>query len=223
MSTVVLRKPGLLAYEQSYRAMSDYTSQRNAQSEDEIWCLQHPPVYTLGLAGKKEHVLHQGDIPLVASDRGGQVTYHGPGQLVIYLLLDLKRNKLGIKDYVNLLEQAVIDYLADLEIQAQRREGAPGVYVQGSKIAALGIRVRRGCTYHGIALNVNMDLTPFKGINPCGYPQLAVTQLAEYLPEITIDQVASALVDKLTHKLFNERCTIIEKQGLADTADNNAA
>lgn len=223
MRTVVLRKPGLRAYEQTYRAMSDYTLQRDVHSEDEIWCLEHTPVYTLGLAGKQEHVLDKGDIPLFSSDRGGQVTYHGPGQLVIYLLLDLKRAKLGIKDYVSLLEQSVIDYLADLKIQAQRREGAPGVYVQGSKIAALGIRVRRGCSYHGLALNVNMDLAPFKGINPCGYPQLSVTQLADYRPELTIEQVAPVLVAKLADSLFDKPCTIVEKQGLCDTLDNDAA
>ena len=223
MTRLVLRKPGVLPYERSYEAMSAYTSQRNAQSEDEIWCLQHPPVYTLGLAGKKEHVLDAGDIPLIASDRGGQVTYHGPGQIVIYLLLDLKRRKLGVKNYVTVLEQAIIDYLVKLEVQAHRREGAPGVYVQGSKIAALGIRVRRGCSYHGIALNVNMDLTPFNGINPCGYPELGVTQLAAFRAEQSIDTVAAGLVDELSKKLFPEGCTIIEKQGLCDTAADNAA
>ncbi|NKB38001.1 MAG: lipoyl(octanoyl) transferase LipB [Gammaproteobacteria bacterium] len=223
MSKLVLRKPGLLAYEQSYQAMSAYTSQRDAESDDEIWCLEHPPVYTLGMAGKKEHVLDSGDIPLVSSDRGGQVTYHGPGQLVVYLLLNLKRIGIGIKDYVQVLEEAIIEYLEELEIPAHRRDGAPGVYVQESKIAALGIRVRRGCSYHGIALNVNMDLTPFSGINPCGYPQLGVTQLAEYRPELTIDEVASALVNKLREKIFPEGCTIIEKQGLCATADNDAA
>lgn len=157
--------------------MVRFTRERDEHSPDEIWCLQHLPVFTLGLGGKEEHILAAGDIPIIRTDRGGQVTYHGPGQLVVYLLLDLQRQGLTIKHYVALLEQALIDMCASLGIIAVRKAGAPGVYVSGKKIAALGIRVKRGCSYHGLALNVDMDLAPFQRINPCGYPGLEVTQL----------------------------------------------
>jgi len=157
--------------------MVRFTRERDEHSPDEIWCLQHPPVFTLGLGGKEEHILAAGNIPIIRTDRGGQVTYHGPGQMVVYLMLDLQRQGLTIKSYVALLEQAMIDMCAALGIHAHRKAGAPGVYVSGKKIAALGIRVKRGCSYHGLALNVDMDLAPFQRINPCGFPGLEVTQL----------------------------------------------
>jgi lipoyl(octanoyl) transferase len=158
--------------------MQRFTDERGASTPDEIWFLEHPPIFTLGLAGKLEHLLAPGDIPVIQTDRGGQVTYHGPGQLVVYPLLDLKRRGLGVRELVMALEDAVIGYAAGLGIEARSRRDAPGVYVEGRKLASVGLRIRRGATYHGIALNVNMDLEPFGRINPCGYPGLEITQLA---------------------------------------------
>ena len=168
---------GRTRYEPVFRAMRDYTDARNASSEDQIWLTEHEPVFTQGQAGKAEHLLMPGDIEVVQSDRGGQVTYHGPGQIVVYVLLDLRRRGLGIKSLVHLLEDAVIGLLASYHIDAQARPEAPGVYVAGAKVAALGLRVRRGCSYHGVALNVAMDLEPFRRIDPCGYHGLVVTDL----------------------------------------------
>ena len=193
----VIRRPGLVEYEPTWQAMRDFTAARAADTADEIWLLQHPPVFTLGMAGKREHLLADIGIPVVAIDRGGQITYHGPGQIVIYLLLDLKRRGFGIKELVRRMEQAIIDLLAAIGISAERLAGAPGVYVAGAKIAALGLRVRNGCTYHGLSLNVDMDLTPFQAINPCGYPGMAVTQVsalnAAYPPDIDEALLASLL------------------------------
>ena len=176
----VIRELGLAPYEATFEAMRRFTEARMGKTADEIWLLEHPGVFTLGLSGKEEHVLDPGGIPLVHSDRGGQVTYHGPGQLVVYVLLDLKRASLGAKRLVSLLEQSVIDFLSAQNIQASTRAGAPGVYVNERKIAALGLRVKGGCSYHGLALNVAMDLSPFDRINPCGFPGLKVTQLSDY-------------------------------------------
>jgi lipoyl(octanoyl) transferase len=159
--------------------MQHFTDNRNALTLDELWVLQHPPVYTLGQAGKPEHLLNPGNIPVYHIDRGGQVTYHGPGQLVVYVLMDISRRNWGVKQLVQALEQAVIDYLASQQINGKRREKAPGVYVDKRKIAALGLRIRRGCSYHGLSLNIDMDLTKFQGINPCGYAGLEVTQLRD--------------------------------------------
>jgi lipoyl(octanoyl) transferase len=175
---VILRRLGLVEYEPTWRAMQRFTDERDASTPDEIWLLEHPPVFTLGLAGKLEHVLAPGDIPVIQTDRGGQVTYHGPGQLVVYPLLDLKRRGLGVRELVMALEDAVIGYAAGLGIEARSRRDAPGVYVEGRKLASVGLRIRRGASYHGIALNVNMDLEPFGRINPCGYAGLEITQLA---------------------------------------------
>lgn len=181
--------------------MQAFTESRRQDTSDEIWCLEHAPVYTLGMAGKQEHILAPGGIGVIKTDRGGQVTFHGPGQLVIYLLLDLKRGGLSIKRYVRLLEQALINMLADFSIDAARKERAPGVYIQGRKIAALGVRVRRGCCYHGLALNVAMDLSPFSGINPCGYPGLEVTQLKDQGIDMTVIQAGNCLVPYLIAEL----------------------
>jgi len=174
---IEVRQLGLCDYARTWSDMQAYTESRDGQSADQIWLLQHPPVYTLGLAGREEHLLDVGSIPVIKCDRGGQVTYHGPGQLLVYVLLDLKRRGLGVRDLVRLLEQVLIELLAELDIQACRRSGAPGVYVQEAKIASLGLRVRRGCSYHGLALNVAMDLEPFSRINPCGYADLEVIDL----------------------------------------------
>lgn len=173
--------------------MREFTTQRNANTPDEVWLLEHPPVFTLGLAGKAEHLLGATDIPVVNIDRGGQITYHGPGQLVAYLLLDLNRRPYKVRQLVERMESALINLLADYGITAERLAGAPGVYVKGAKIAALGLRVQKGCTYHGLALNVDMDLSPYQSINPCGYPGMAVTQLHDLAPGVKMSDVRSAL------------------------------
>ena len=174
-----MRELGRVEYEPTWRAMQRFTDARAADTGDEIWLLEHPPVFTLGMAGRREHLLDPGDIPVIQVDRGGQVTYHGPGQLVVYLLMDLRRAGWGVRDVVSALERAVIDYAATLGIAAQCRREAPGVYVAGRKLASVGLRIRRGASYHGLALNVAMDLSPFGRINPCGYAGLEMTQLAE--------------------------------------------
>ena len=175
--SLIVRRLGILDYQQCWQAMQQFTNQRTSDTPDELWLLQHFPVYTLGLNGKREHIHDVGDIPVVNCDRGGQVTYHGPGQLVCYVLVDLHRAGIGVKKLVWYLEQAVIDLLNCFDITGARRENAPGVYVDGAKIAALGLRIRRRCSYHGLSLNVNMDLSPFSHINPCGFENLKVTQL----------------------------------------------
>lgn len=179
--------------------MQQFTDARDAETVDELWLLEHDPVYTLGQAGKPEHVLNPQNIPVVLVDRGGQVTYHGPGQLVAYPLFDIRRMGIGVRDMVCRIEQCIIDVCADFGVQAKRQEGAPGVYVDGAKIAALGLRVRHGRSFHGLAFNVDMDLYPFHGINPCGYAGMAVTQLSDLGVSATVDDVAMVLVEKLTH------------------------
>jgi lipoyl(octanoyl) transferase len=175
--------------------MQTFTNQRDADTCDEIWLLQHEPVFTQGQAGKAEHLLNPGNIPVVQTDRGGQITYHGPGQLVAYLLLDLRRRKLGVRDVVTLMENAVIDLLASLDIKASAKPDAPGVYVNDNKIASLGLRVRRGCSFHGLALNVDMDLEPFLRINPCGYAGMQMTQVKNLVDDANIDELAKGLTD----------------------------
>ncbi|MCW4455566.1 lipoyl(octanoyl) transferase LipB [Flavobacterium sp. MXW15] len=175
----LVRDLGRQAYEPVWHAMQRFTDARTEAAADELWVVEHDPVFTLGQAGKDEHVLAPGDIPVLHVDRGGQVTYHGPGQIVVYPLLDLRRLGIGVREYVCRIEQAIIDTLDEWNIGAERREGAPGVYVAGAKIAALGIRVRRGCTFHGLAFNVAMDLEPFHRINPCGYQGLRVTSVLD--------------------------------------------
>ena len=176
---LLVRDLGRRAYEPVWHAMQAFTDARDETTPDELWLVEHDPVFTLGQAGRPEHVLAPGDIPVVRVDRGGQVTYHGPGQLVAYPLLDLRRLKLGVRDYVCRIEQAVIDTLGEWNIEGRRREGAPGVYVDGAKVAALGIRVRRGCCFHGLAFNIAMDLEPFHRINPCGYAGLEVVAMGD--------------------------------------------
>ena len=195
--SIQIKELGVQEYAETYLAMCDFNEQRESSTEDQIWLLEHPPVYTLGLAGKTEHVLNTGGIPVIKTDRGGQVTYHGPGQLITYLLIDLKRRPYAIKKLVALMELSVIEYLNDCGISAARKSGAPGVYVGKEKIAALGVRVRKGCTYHGLALNVNMDLKPFSGINPCGYEGLICTQMVDYKKDILLVEVKKNLVNYL--------------------------
>jgi lipoyl(octanoyl) transferase len=177
---ITARRLGLVAYEPTWRAMQAFNAARTPETGDQLWMVEHPPVYTLGLAGRPEHVLAPGAIPVVKTDRGGQVTYHGPGQVVAYPLLDLRRTGYGVKEMVRRLEQAAIDTLAEYAIAGERRTGMPGVYVKDAKIAAIGLRVARGCSYHGIALNAVVDLEPFSRIDPCGYPGLASTRLADH-------------------------------------------
>ncbi len=181
--------------------MQAFTAARTPDTPDELWLCEHPPVFTLGLAGKPEHLLRDIGISLVKIDRGGQITYHGPGQLVCYLLLDLKRRGLTVRTLVHRMEQAVIDLLASYELAAERREGAPGVYVNGAKIAALGLKIKNGCSYHGLALNVAMDLAPFAAINPCGYPGMAVTQLADFVASVDVATVGAKLAARLREAL----------------------
>jgi lipoyl(octanoyl) transferase len=175
----VIRRLGLMEYQSTWRAMQRFTEERDAAAPDEIWFLEHPPVFTLGMNANRAHLLEPGEVPVVQIDRGGQVTYHGPGQLVVYPLVDLRRAGLGIRDFVTALERSVIELAARYGIVAQCRRGAPGVYVGERKLASVGVRVRRGGSYHGLAVNVALDLAPFRRINPCGYPGLEMTQLAD--------------------------------------------
>ncbi|HID46989.1 MAG TPA: lipoyl(octanoyl) transferase LipB [Chromatiaceae bacterium] len=201
MLPVVVRQLGLQAYETTWCAMRAFTDARTSETPSEIWVLEHPPVFTQGQAGKAEHILDPGDIPVVQSDRGGQVTYHGPGQLIVYLLLDLKALNMGIRSLVTAMENVVIQLLADYGIEAAARPEAPGVYVDEKKIAALGLRVRRGYTYHGLALNLDLDLAPYTCINPCGYAGQEVTRLRDLGVDLDIQQAGAALVELLCHDL----------------------
>jgi len=201
--TILIRNLGLQPYDPVSRAMHDFTDMRTDTTQDEIWLVQHHPVFTQGQAGKAEHVLAAGDIPVVQSDRGGQVTYHGPGQQVMYVLIDLKRRKLGVRELVTLLEQTVVNTLAEVGIEAYPRADAPGVYVQGKKICSLGLRIRKGCSFHGLALNIDMDLAPFLRINPCGYAGMEMTQVSHYQPAVNIDTLRPILLDKLLALLNN--------------------
>ncbi len=198
---IIVRHLGLRDYPGVWHDMQHFTNTRTPDTTDEIWLLEHSPVFTLGLNGKQEHVLAPGDIPVVKCDRGGQVTYHGPGQRIIYLLLDLRRREMGVKTLVHKIEQAIIDLLRDNNIHGQRREGAPGIYVDDAKIAALGLRIRRGCCYHGLSLNVNMDLEPFSRINPCGYAGLKTVQLHDLRPDISSEHISETLLQQLKRQL----------------------
>ena len=194
---MIVRRLGLVAYEPTWRAMQAFNAARDGQTEDQLWLVEHPPVFTLGLAGRPEHVRAADDIPVVKTDRGGQVTYHGPGQVVAYPLMDLRRAKLGVKELVRRLEESVIDTLAHYSVEGRRREGMPGVYVDGAKIAAVGLRVARGCSYHGVALNATLDLEPFGRIDPCGYPGLPSTRLADLGVRDSMETVRDRLAQSL--------------------------
>jgi lipoyl(octanoyl) transferase len=213
--TIAIRRLGPTPYEPTWRAMQEYTLARSSASIDEIWLTEHPPVYTLGLAGRSEHLLRANGIAVVKSDRGGQVTFHGPGQLVAYLLLDLRRRRLGVRDMVRRIESAVITWLAGLGVEAWGKVAAPGIYVRRdgfeAKIASLGLRVRNGCSYHGVAVNVDMDLAPFSDIDPCGYPGLRVTELAAFGVVRSVaaagEELAPILVDAMEQSARAETTT----------------
>jgi len=198
---IVVKHLGRVEYEPTWRAMQAFTAARSEATPDELWVLEHPPVFTLGQAGKREHLLQATDIPVIPIDRGGQITYHGPGQAVLYVLVDLKRRGYGVKELVNRMEQAVMDVLAESGVQAVREPGAPGVYVAGAKIAALGLRIKQGRSYHGLALNVDMDLAPFALINPCGYPGRAVTQMRDLGIAGDAASIGRRLAEKLAHAI----------------------
>nr|WP_246187842.1 lipoyl(octanoyl) transferase LipB [Nitrincola alkalisediminis] len=198
---LIIRSLGVQPYVSVWHAMQAFTDQRTETTLDEIWCLEHEPVFTQGQAGKAEHLLNPGDIPVVQVDRGGQVTYHGPGQLVVYLLLDLRRHKLGVRDVVTAMEQSVVEVLDQVGVQGYAKKDAPGVYVDEQKIASLGLRVRRGCSFHGLALNVDMNLEPFLRINPCGYAGMQMTQVKQFDSNTSLDWVSSRLLKSLVNQL----------------------
>jgi lipoyl(octanoyl) transferase len=206
---LIVRHLGTRDYEATWRAMQAFTNARSGETPDEVWLTGHPPVYTLGLAGRREHLLRDNGIPVIKVDRGGQVTYHGPGQLVCYLLVDLRRARLGVRDMVCRIEDAVIEWLASLGVTAYGKRDAPGIYVREdgieSKIGSLGLKVRNGCTYHGVAVNVAMDLSPFTDIDPCGYPGLRVTQVANFGVSRTVAQAGDELAPRLETHLFSVR------------------
>ncbi len=194
MPDLIVRSLGQQPYMEAWEAMKNFTANRDESTVDELWCLEHPRVFTQGQAGKAEHILAPGDIPVILVDRGGQVTYHGPGQLVIYLMIDLTRHRLGIRSLVDVIEQAIVRTLAGMGVEAAPRPDAPGVYVGEAKIASLGLRVRRGCSFHGLALNVAMDMEPFRRINPCGYAGMAMCQVSDFVPGATVADVAPTSV-----------------------------
>jgi len=198
---VAVKSLGLQAYTETYQAMQAFNASRGAETVDEIWCLQHHPVFTLGLNGKRHHILQASDIPVVETDRGGQVTYHGPGQLVVYVLVDLQRGQIGVRQLVSMLENAVIALLNTYGLHACAKKTAPGVYLQEAKIASVGLRIKRHCSYHGLSLNVDLDLTPFQYINPCGYEHLRMTRLCDWLPDLSLHQVERDLVSILSAQL----------------------
>ncbi|OOE37069.1 octanoyltransferase [Salinivibrio kushneri] len=199
---LVVRHLGRQPYLRVWEQMRDFTDRRDEDTRDEVWLVEHDPVFTQGQAGKTEHVLVPGDIPVVQSDRGGQVTYHGPGQLVAYFLINLKRKKVGVRALVSHIEDLVVSTLARFHVDAYARPDAPGVYVNDAKICSLGLRIRRGCSFHGLALNINMDLSPFQRINPCGYAGMAMTQLSDQVGKVTLEDVQPVLVDTLTQQLM---------------------
>ncbi|MHA8114749.1 lipoyl(octanoyl) transferase LipB [Kosakonia cowanii] len=201
--TILIRNLGLQPYAPVSQEMHDFTDRRDDDTPDEIWLVEHPPVFTQGQAGKAEHVLAAGDIPVIQSDRGGQVTYHGPGQQVMYVLINLKRRKIGVRELVTLLENTVINTLAQLNIVANARPDAPGVYVDGKKICSLGLRIRKGCSFHGLALNIDMDLAPFMRINPCGYAGMEMTQVSKLVENASMDKIRTILIQHFLALLNN--------------------
>ncbi len=218
MPQLIIRQLGVQDYQEIWRKMQDFTDSRDEQTADEIWLVQHPSVFTQGSAGKPEHLLNPTNIPVVQSDRGGQITYHGLGQQIMYVLIDIKRHKakgndLSVRDLVTALEQSVVKTLADYGIDAYPKPDAPGVYVGGKKICSLGLRIRKGCSFHGLALNIQMDLTPFRNINPCGYAGLEMCQLADFVAEAEADcdKVSPKLVDYFTQILGYNKQQIINK------------
>lgn len=210
-NTVIIRQLGSQDYLSCWQAMKDLTDTRHPETPDEIWLLEHPPVFTQGQNGKPEHILNAGNIPVLKVDRGGQVTYHGPGQLIIYTLIDVKRKKLNIRQLVSKLEQSVIQLLAHYQIQAFAKCEAPGVYVDHQKICSVGLRIRRGCSYHGLAFNVDMDLSPFSQINPCGFKALQMTQLANFVKPPSMTDIGAQFVEYLAANLgYTKQLTDME-------------
>ena len=197
---LIVRALGVKAYERVWKAMTCFTDRRDETTADEVWMVEHPPVFTQGQAGRAEHIHAAGEIPVVQVDRGGQVTYHGPGQQIAYLLLDIRRLKFGVRAMVGTIEQAIIATLAEWNMSAQARSDAPGVYIDGAKIAALGLRIRRGCSFHGLALNVNVNLEPFSRINPCGYQGMQVTRMSDLADNVRADEVATTLTEQLARQ-----------------------
>jgi lipoyl(octanoyl) transferase len=196
-----VRRPGLVEYQSTLKSMTTFTDERDAETPDEIWILEHPPVFTLGINATKAHILAPGDIPVVQVDRGGQVTYHGPGQAVAYTLIDLRRAGSGVRELISALENAMIATLAAFDVTAVSRADAPGVYVDGAKIGSVGLRVRQGCSYHGLSLNVDMDLEPFTRIDPCGFPGLPITQLCELAGSVDVQAVMDRLEANLVKNI----------------------
>ncbi len=223
MRTAQFIDQGIQDYKVCLEDMQAFTSQRTEATQDQLWLVEHSSVYTLGLNGKREHLIDTNNIPVIQTDRGGQVTYHGKGQVIIYCLLDLKQLGLAVKSYVNLLERSIIELLNDYGLDGQRRNGAPGVYVNHKKISALGIRVKKGCCYHGLALNVDMDLAPFLGINPCGFAGLEVTQLSDFSIKEKCQSVAQKLLPKLAENLGLKIQMDQTKQTGQTKKDNKAA
>jgi len=212
-TTLHIRHLGKQDYESVWHAMQHYTDTRDSESHDELWIVEHPPVFTQGQAGKSEHILNAGDIPVIQVDRGGQVTYHGPGQLVVYPLLDIKRSKVGVRQLVTHIEQSIVDMLAKYGINAYAKADAPGVYVDERKIASLGLRIRKGCSFHGLALNVDMDLAPFRRINPCGYAGLEMVQCKALGGPQTVTEAGEQLTITFSQLLGYQH--LVHHQGLA--------
>lgn len=208
--TVIIRELGRQPYEPVWQRMQSFTDNRDDHAQDEIWLVEHDPVFTQGQAGKAEHVLMPGDIPVVQVDRGGQVTYHGPGQQVVYLMLNVRRRKLGVRTLVTAMENAVVNSLGEYGITANARPDAPGVYVDGQKVCSLGLRIRRGCSFHGLALNVNMELAPFLRINPCGYAGMEMTDCAKLGGPQSLGEAGSVLIKHLLAELAIENTQTIE-------------
>lgn len=205
-----VRRLGLMAYEPVWRAMQTFTDQRDENTADELWLVEHPPVFTQGQAGRAEHILAPGDIPVIQVDRGGQVTYHGPGQIVAYPLIDIKRLGMGVRELVQGIEQAIIDVLKSYDVEAGLMAGAPGVYIDGVKIASLGLRIRKGRSFHGLSFNINMDLEPFQRINPCGFQGLQVTNLSALAEVASMAEVEERLIAGLTRVLgYNDRFRLV--------------
>jgi lipoyl(octanoyl) transferase len=209
-SSLVIRQLGVMSYEPVWKAMQTYTDTRGESDIDEVWFVEHDAVFTQGQAGKAEHVLAPGDIPVVKVDRGGQVTYHGPGQQVIYFLINIRRKNIGVRQLVTHIENLVVNTLASFEISASPRADAPGVYVEQAKICSLGLRIRRGCSFHGLALNINMDLSPFSRINPCGYQGMAITQMSDFVSNVDLTQVEPVLIEQLSTELGYNSVELVE-------------
>lgn len=208
---IFLRHLGIADYEPVWREMQAFTDSRDKETPDQLWLVQHPPVFTQGQAGKAEHLLAPGDIPVIQVDRGGQVTYHGPGQIVAYPLIDIRRKGIGVREFVCCIEESIIGVLSQYGVTGQRVAGAPGIYVDGKKVASLGLRVRRGCTFHGLAFNIDMNLEPFQRINPCGYAGLPVTQLSS-LAQVTLRQAEEKLIESLAQQLGYSEIVELEQQ-----------